>query len=176
VGQRGQSVGRIHERADFRVEHFCPDAYVRGILDEGYRVPVNWEKIPEAYEEADNKSTRVHYGFVRKEVARLLESGEIVKWDTKPRCCSPLTIAVKRKDDEELKKRLVLDLSRCVNPPVKDDDYRMTTLQEAVNSRRKGDFQVVFDLKSAFHHVRLHASSYELMGFKDVDEEGTITY
>jgi hypothetical protein len=80
------------------------------------------------------------------------------------------------KDDGELKKRLVLDLLRCVNPAVKDDDYRMTTLQDAVNSTRKGDFQVVFDLKSAFHHVRLHPSSYELMGFKVGDEEGTITY
>jgi hypothetical protein len=61
------------------VEHFCPDAYVRGILDEGYRVPVDWEKIPEAYEEADNRSARENYGFVCEEVARLLESGQIVK-------------------------------------------------------------------------------------------------
>jgi hypothetical protein len=75
VGQRGRPVGRIHERADFWVEHFCPDAYVRGILDDGYRVPVDWEKIPEAYKEADNKSARVHFGFVHEEVARLLESG-----------------------------------------------------------------------------------------------------
>jgi hypothetical protein len=97
VGQRGQPVGRIHERADFWVEHFCPDAYVRGILNDGYRVPVDWEKTPEAYEKADNKSARVHYGFVREEVARLFLSGQIVKWDTKPRCCNPLTVAVKRK-------------------------------------------------------------------------------
>jgi hypothetical protein len=34
----------------------------------------------------------------------------------------------------------------------------------------------VFDLKSAFHHIRLHAGSYELMGFKVTDEEVTITY
>jgi hypothetical protein len=128
------------------VEHFCPDAYVRGILDDGYRVPVDWEKIPEAYKEADNRSARENYGFVREEVARLLESGQIVKWDTKPRCCNPLTVAVKRMDEGELKKPLVLDLSRWVNLAVKDDDNRMTTLQNAVNSTRKGDFQVVFDL------------------------------
>jgi hypothetical protein len=113
---------------------------------------------------------------VCKEVARLLESGQIVKWDTKPRCCNPLTVAVKRKDNGELKKRLVLDLSQCVNLAVKDEDYVMTTLQDAVNSTRKGDFQVVFDLKSLFHYVRLHVSSYKLMGFKVTDEEGTITY
>jgi hypothetical protein len=48
-------------------------------LDEGYRVPVDWEKIPEAYKEADNRSARENYGFVCEEVARLLESGQIVK-------------------------------------------------------------------------------------------------
>jgi hypothetical protein len=37
VEQRGRPVGRIHERADFWVEHFCPDSYIRGILDDGYR-------------------------------------------------------------------------------------------------------------------------------------------
>jgi hypothetical protein len=105
-----------------------------------------------------------------------LESGQIVRCDTKPRCCNLLTVAVKRKDDGELKKRLVLDLLRCVNLAVKDDNYRMTTLQDAIDSTRKGDFQVVFDLKSAFHHIRLHASSYELMGFKVIDEKGIITY
>jgi hypothetical protein len=172
VGQRGQPVGKIHERVGFWVENFCPDAYVQGILDHDFKVPVDWEKIPEACKEADNKSARENYDFAREEVARLLESGQIVKCDTKPRCCNPLTVAVKRKDDGELKKRLVLDLSRCVNLAVKDDDYRMTTLQDAINSTRKGDFQVVFYLKSAFHHVRLHAGSYELMGFKVTDEEG----
>jgi hypothetical protein len=59
---------------------------------------------------------------------------------------------------------------------VEDDRYRMTTLQDAINSTRKGDFQVVFDLKSAFHHVRLHADSYALMGFKVVDKGGITRY
>jgi hypothetical protein len=63
-----------------------------------------------------------------------------------------------------------------VNLAVKDDDYCMTTLQDAINSTRKGDFQVVFDLKSAFHHIRLHTSIYELMGFKVTDKEGAVRY
>jgi hypothetical protein len=66
----------------------------------------------------------------------------------------------------------VLDLSRCVNLAVKDNNYRMTTLQDEIDSTRKGHFQVVFDLKSAFHHLRLHASSYKLMGFKVIDKKG----
>jgi hypothetical protein len=147
VGQRGRPVGHIQERADFWVEHLHPDPYVRGILDQGFKVPVDWDKIPESYEEADNKSARKNYDFVQEEVARLVDSGQVVEWDAKPRCCNPLTVAVKRLDDRSLKKRLVLDLSWCVNLAVEDDRYRMTTLQDAINSTRKGDFQVVFDLK-----------------------------
>jgi hypothetical protein len=63
-----------------------------------------------------------------------------------------------------------------VNLAVKDDRYPMTTLQDAINSTRKVDFQVVFNLKSAFHHVRLNAGSYELMGFKVLDMEGITKY
>jgi hypothetical protein len=63
-----------------------------------------------------------------------------------------------------------------VNLAINDDDYRMTTLQDAINATRKGDFLVVFDLKSAFHHIRLHASMYELMGFKVTDKDGVVTY
>jgi hypothetical protein len=68
-------------------------------------------------------------------------------------------VAIKCLEDGSLKKRLVLDLSRCVNLAAEDDRYCMTTLQDAINSTRKGDFQVVFDLKSAFHHMRLHVDS-----------------
>jgi hypothetical protein len=56
VGQRGRPVGHINERVDFWVEHFHPDPYVRGILDQGFKVPVDWDKIPESYEEADKIS------------------------------------------------------------------------------------------------------------------------
>jgi hypothetical protein len=63
-----------------------------------------------------------------------------------------------------------------VNLAINDDNYRMTTLQDAINATRKGDFQVVFDLKSAFHHIRLHASMYELMGFKVTDQNVVVSY
>jgi hypothetical protein len=173
---RGRPVGHIHERADFWLEHLHPDPYVRGILDHDFKVPVDWNRIPESYEEQDNVSAVKNYDFVREEVARLVDSGQVVKCDVKPRCCNPLSVAVKLLEDGSSKKRLVLDLSRCMNLAVEDDRYRMTTLQDAINSTRKGDFQVVFDLKSAFHHARLHADSYKLMGFKVVDKEGVTRY
>jgi hypothetical protein len=103
---RGQPVGHIHERADFWVEHLHPDPYVRGILDHGFKVHVDWDRIPESYEEADNESARKNYDFVREEVARLVDSGQVVECDTKPRCCNPLTVAIKYLEDGSPKKRL----------------------------------------------------------------------
>jgi hypothetical protein len=118
---RGRPVGHIHERADFWVEHLHPDPYVRGILDQGFKVPVDWDKIPESYEEADNESARKNYNFVQEEVARLVDSRQVVEWYAKPRCCNPLTVAIKCLEDGSLKKGLVLDLSLCVNLAVEDD-------------------------------------------------------
>jgi hypothetical protein len=65
----------------------------------GFKAPINREKIPEAYEESDNKSARENYDFVQEEVDRLVGSGQVVKWAKKPRCVNPLTVAVKRKDN-----------------------------------------------------------------------------
>jgi hypothetical protein len=128
------------------------------------------------YKEPDKRSARENYDFVQEEVAQLVESGQVVKWSKKLRCVNPLSVALKRKNSGEVKRRLVLDLSRAVNLALDNDDYRLTTLQDAINATGKGDFQVVFDFKSAFHHIRLHASMYELMGFKITDKNGVVTY
>jgi hypothetical protein len=63
---RGRPVGHIHDRRKYWMRNFIPDAYVRGIWTEGYRIPVKWEKIPESYEEPDNRSAKEHYTFVRE--------------------------------------------------------------------------------------------------------------
>jgi hypothetical protein len=81
------------------VKHLHPDPYVRGILDHRFKVPVAWDRIPESYEEADNESARKNYGFVREEVARLVDSGQVVECDAKPRCCNLLTVAIKHLQD-----------------------------------------------------------------------------
>jgi hypothetical protein len=111
----GKAVGSIHERLQYWVDNFGPDSYVRGILAEGYQIPVDWSKIPESYEEPDNKSAKDNYDFVREEVARLVEGGQVVEQQLRPRCVNPLTVAIKTNADGGKKRRLVLDLSRAVN-------------------------------------------------------------
>jgi hypothetical protein len=105
-----------------------------------------------------------------------VDAGQVFEWPCRLRCTNPLTVATKVKDDGSIKRRLVLDLSRCVNLTLASDDFRMVTLQDAINATREGSFQLVFDLKSAFHHIRLHPSCYELMGFKVNREDGQVAY
>jgi hypothetical protein len=153
---KGQAVGHIYDRLEYWMKNFHPDDYVRGVLAQGLRIPVDWSKIPEQYEEPDNRSAKDNYEFVREEVARLVESGQVVEWPRKPRCVNPFTAAVKAKADGQVKKRLCLDLSRSVNEALDDDVFCMSTLQDAINMTRRGDYQVIFDLKAAFHHKRIH--------------------
>jgi hypothetical protein len=173
---RGTAVGQIQDRVEYWEKFLTPGPFVMGILKEGLRVPVDWDLIPEQYEEKDNNTAKDHYEFVLEEVARLVEAGQVVRWHKKPRCVNPLTVATKSKDGGPLKKRLVLDLSRCVNLACPGDLYTMATLKDALETTTKGDFQLVFDLKSAFHHIRLNPAFYELMGFKITKAPGEVIY
>jgi hypothetical protein len=58
-----------------------------------------------------------------------------------------------------------LDLSRHVNPLVYDDCSRLTTFGDCLSQTLPGDFQFVFDLEAAYHHVRVHPDSYKYLGF-----------
>jgi hypothetical protein len=94
---KGKAVGAINDRLDFWSDTLFPDAYVRCILSEGYKIPVDWSKIPEEYEEPDNKSAKDNYEFLRSEVDRLVADGQVVECSHKLRCNNPLTVAVKRR-------------------------------------------------------------------------------
>jgi hypothetical protein len=48
----------------------------------------------------------------------------------------------------------------------------MAQFQEVLAQSSKGDYQSVFDILKAYHHLRLHPSSYELVGFYVQDEDG----
>jgi hypothetical protein len=42
----GKAVGSIHERLRYWMDNFGTDSFVRGILAEGYRIPVDWSNFP----------------------------------------------------------------------------------------------------------------------------------
>jgi hypothetical protein len=110
--------------------------------------------------------------FVRSKVKRLVESGQVIQVDSVPRCTNPLSVTFKINSDGSIKKRLVIDLSRWVNEFIVPDRFRMARFQDALSQAAPGDFQSVYDISKAYHHLLLHPDSYELVGFCIVDEEG----
>jgi hypothetical protein len=110
--------------------------------------------------------------FVRSEFKSLVESGQVIQVDSAPRCTNPLSVAFKINSDGSIKKRLVIDLSRWVNEFIVPDRFKMARFQDALSQAAPGDFQSLYDISKAYHHLCLHPDSYELVGFCVVDEEG----
>jgi hypothetical protein len=67
------------------------------------------------YRKRNNQSARNEMDFVRAEVSRLLEGGQVLECEKPPLCVNPLSMAFKFNWDGSIKKRLVIDFSRWVN-------------------------------------------------------------
>jgi hypothetical protein len=173
-GFLGKAVGTIHESRGFWKETFEKDVYVLGILKNGYKIPVRMtpKQRLTIYREKNNKSARTEMDFVRTEVARLVAAGQVVEVAKVTKVTNPLSVAFKVNPDGSIKKRLVIDLSRWVNNFVKPDVYRMSRFQDALDQLDQGDFQSVYDVSKAYHHIRLHPELYKLVGFCVVDTTG----
>jgi hypothetical protein len=131
------------------------------VVENGYRIPVFDGTEVMAYREPNNKSARLEVDFVRSEVARLFEAGLVIRSPVAPLCVNPLSVAYKAKPDGGFKKRLVFDLSRHVNLLLTCPKYCMTTMGDVLAQTMPGDFQYVFDLEAAYHHVRLAPCLYK---------------
>jgi hypothetical protein len=147
------------------------DSYATNIVAEGYKIPQVGAPNT-AYREPNNRSAILELPWVGDEVARLLEAGCVVLVPLVPRCCNPLTVAYNQKFDSTIKQRLCIDLSRHVNTYVPPDVYKMVTLKEVLDHTLPGHFMSIFDIEKAYHNIRLHRSSYVLVGFSVPDEWG----
>jgi hypothetical protein len=163
---------------EFWKETFENDPYVMKIIQEGYQISVKMTSAERStrYRECINQSTRNKMDFVRKEVARLVEGSQVIKVDSPPTCVNPLSGAFKVNGDGSIKKRLVIDLSRWVNKFVVPDKHRMARFQDALAQTLPGDYQRTFDIKSAYHHLRLAPESYDLVGFCVENKQGVEEY
>jgi hypothetical protein len=161
----GKAVGSAHSRMGFWKNTLEADSYVLDIIEKGYKIPVcpGTENI--SYWERNNGSARREQDFVQGEVASLLAAGMVVKSVLQPLCCNPLSVAFKQKVGGTMKRRLVINLSRHVNCLIPDLKYRVTTLRDVLSQTMTGDFQFVFDLEAAYHHVCLHPESYKYVSF-----------
>ena len=67
-------------------------------------------------------------------------------------CVNPLTVAKNARG----KRRLCIDLSRCLNKVIKAPKFKIESTIAALQVIEKGDYCFSFDLKSAYLQVKLN--------------------
>lgn len=163
-----------HEASLFWKNELNAGEWVLDVINNGYILPFNHSPGP--YEEQNNASAKKHTKFVQKSITELLKSGIVKIVDKKPRCVSPLTVSEKTEPDGSTKLRLCWDGSRCVNLALREQKVTLSHLQRALEITEEGDFQVVYDLKSAFHHIKIFEAHTTYLGAAYTKEDGTTQY
>ena len=144
------------------------------VIENGYVIP--FEQVPPPYEEENNATAKRQMQFVRETVYELKEAGVVEFTTQKPECVSPLTVSEKTKPDGSKKLRLCWDGSRCVNLALKKQTVTLSHLQKALETTRKGDFQIIYDLKSAYHHIKICEEQVRYLGAAFETEQGEKIY
>jgi hypothetical protein len=168
--------GAIHESSyrSFWKDELKAGNWVMEVLANGYVIP--FEYSPPPYEEENNRSAKRQMGFVRQAVAELEAEGVIEFVKTKPTCVSPLTVSEKVKPDGTIKRRLCWDGSRCVNLALRKQRVTLSHLQKALDITKEGDWQIIYDLKSAYHHIKICPEQVRFLGASFTTEQGEKVY
>ena len=140
------------------------------ILENGYAMPL--QGVPPKYEERNNCSARQHKVFVRETVMQMAKEGIVKLVREKPHCVSPLTVVAKKAPSGTIKLRLCWDGSRCVNKYLKEQKVCLAHFQRALELTRERDFQSKYDLKSAYHHIRMVQHQTTFLGAAFEKEDG----
>ena len=127
------------------------NSWVLDTLKDGYVLP--FSEAPQRYEEPNNLSAISEMEFVRSEVELMIRQGVAKRVEEKPHCISPLTVAIKQFSEGTKKKRLCWDGSRHINILLEKSKVNLTHFHRALELVAPGDFQLKYDLKSAFHQV-----------------------
>ena len=105
----GSVRGRLTKCKQWWFDNLYLSNFVISILEYGYKIPLAVE--PPMCKLKNNASALDNSQFVIKAIEDLLKFTCVTEYAVQPHCCNPLTVV-------EVKKRLVLDLSRSVNPYV----------------------------------------------------------
>ncbi len=155
--------GAIHkdEFRNFWVNTLRCSPWVENVLKFGYSIP--FVSLPEHYDERNNASVRNNLEIAVSLVMDLDRHGVIAFVDQKPTCVNPLGL-VSRQVDGAVTHRLVLDVSRWVNLFTSPASVRLAHLEKALEITKKGDYQTIFDLRSAYHHVMIAPEHVQYLG------------
>ena len=128
-------------------ELHAPPSVMR-LIKSGYRWP--FEAEPARFARPNHASAHQYADFVDAELARLVAMGGAVVVTDQPAGVCALGV-----DDSRAKLRMLLD-GRPLNAYLRHQRFRYEGINEVRLLLRPGARMVWFDLKSAYHHVRVH--------------------
>ncbi len=146
------------EHASFWLRNLHVPATVKRWLLEGFRIPFLQEPPPSFlpnYVRAEN------HDFVDSELARLLQTGAIVRVEQRPHNVSPLTCAPKKNG----KLRLCIDM-RFVNESVQAPPFKLEDLTTLAPLLNPNDHLATADLSEGYHHLRIHPDHWKHLGLE----------
>ena len=83
-------------------------------------------------------------------------------------CVNPLTVAVNVKG----KRRLCLDLSRCMNKVVKAPKFKIESTLAALQVVEKEEYMFSLSYKLAYHQIKVSRNFIRYLGFAIEEEDG----
>ncbi len=168
--------GSIHdpEFFNFWQNELGAPFWVLETLKNGYEIPFFAE--PEPYEEQNNASARSNMAIVREILRDMINQEVLEIVPEKPHCVNPLGLVTTMQENGESKHRLVWDGSRHINKFLRKAHVRLSHLEKALEMTQPGDFQVVYDLSSAYYHIKIMEEQRKFLGAKFVDENGKTVY
>jgi hypothetical protein len=145
------------------------------VMQTGYSPEFKAEPGP--YYERNNRSAVIHSDAVTEKLAKWLAEGHVEEVQGRPHCCNPLSVVAKMDPDtKEIKKRVVLDMSRHINNHLVPQDVQLDDLKATEALRSPGDRMCIFDLENQYFHVRLATEAKRYFGFSWKDEAGVDRY
>ena len=132
---------------------------------------------PEIYTEPNNKSAQRDMEFLTEKVSEWEKAGFVSQTLAKPAFVNPMSVVLK--DDYvagTIKKRPVIDLSRCLNKLLVTRPFSMDTLSNCEPLVLPNDYQIIFDLENMYFHFRLHKDHKHFFSFSVLNDQGEKVY
>ncbi|CAL5224726.1 g7458 [Coccomyxa viridis] len=150
---------------------FCTSTWVLSWISDGYQIPWNEWGPPPSHAYANQQGALRHQEFVSKEVADLLARGSIIQTDRPPLVVNPLNVV-----EHNGKLRLILDLV-YVNYYIRKEGmkFRYEDIRQTSLYFKPDDHMFSVDLQKAYHHVDMHESTWDYLGFSWLGQTYTFT-
>lgn len=162
----------IHDDASFAFwkDTLQASSWVLTLLQMGYAIP--FMSLPGPYRERNNKSARDNMEVVRSLMQEMVAQKVVRIVKGPSHCVSPIGLVSKLQENGSIKHRLIWDGSRHINQHLEVQHVRLSHLEKALEMTLPNDFQVVFDLSSAYYHIRIHPDHTKFLGAAFEDEFG----